>query len=298
MISLNKPITQEHIDIYQMLSISAKTDMLDMRPGWTYRGPILNGKVYVDFQTWQNSKYAGISGDFSRYRANNYGYRGRKDSALDRELDSIDIADIFSCNNWNYCLEFKRNRQDNIMLDSIKTGNRLDTPAHAMFISDNSEWLLETAKKNLEKAEYEVLKVDSTIKGSIKTVSMEVEDNVFIGQGSTIRLASLMLYGKTHQAKHDMLRPSFSMFREAKDVKITDLIFGEETLEISDEIYMPAVMNSNDTHRYCEFISNADKDHIQFKLKGKFIYYGKYRLVEGDYHIVQCVHSYADTYLR
>lgn len=287
MILLKKDLTQEHISISSTLSINAKLSMLTInaRPGWTYRGPIKNGHVYLDFNTWQTSKYCNLDGILSpNIWRNNYGYRNRANSVLDDNLDFISDEDVSNLENWQYCLsypDFPSNRLKNLNYA------RLDIPADALFISENTEWLLENSKKNLKNAGYEILNVLNKIESRRHCISMIVEDTQYVGSGSTIPLAALDLYGKTYDIAYEVKRPSFSAFSVARNVEITDQVLGEETLKISQDCYVDKVLNDNNFHDYSYFMNQKQIDYLQRKIGSDFIYYGKYKLAEGDYHIIQ-----------
>jgi hypothetical protein len=290
MILLNKPITLDHLRIFKTLTIDAKIDMLDQRPGWTYRGPVQNGKIYLSFSEWERNKYYKVARNFSKYRRDNYGFRKRKHSPLDNQLDFLNDEDVANPANWKYCRKFDNDKQHRTLsFGRTSNSSRLDTPAHALFISDDSEWLLETAKKNLEKAAYEVIKVDATISpdGS-KSIIMQVEEDTFYtGYGPTMCLAALDLYGKSHDAQYNMKRPSFGIFSKANNVEFTSMVLGEDTLEISGDFYMKGAVKNHDLHRYCSFISKANREHIGKRIGEENQYWGKYNFAEGDYHVVQ-----------
>lgn len=298
MILLDKPLTREHLIKFKNLTIDAKLDMLDARPGWSYRGPVMNGKIYLDYQTWESSKYYAMNKRFgrTRYQSNNYGFKRRKHSVLDNELDFLQDEDLAVIDNWNYCLSFDENNVVNHNVSSTVSSrrnilgqrrSRLDAPAHALFISDNTEWLLEASKRNLEDADYEVLNLSANITPNSKIITMSVEDMDYIGKGSTMALAALDLYGRTHSAQYETKRPSFSLFSSASNVNITDLVMGEETLEISDDCYVQNILKDNDFHRYCKFISGTNTKKISDEIGEEWTYWGCYHLAEGDYHIVQ-----------
>lgn len=298
MIMLDKALTNEHLIKFQKLTIDAKLDMLDARPGWSYRGPVMNGRIYVDYQTWEKSKYYGMTKRLgSRGYRVNYGFKRRKDSVLDKELDFLKDEDTALISNWAYCLSFNQEDSDIHSRLSSKFNSRrnilgrrrsrLDAPSHALFISDNIEWLLEASKRNLEDAAYEVLDLKAIAKPGDSSVTMSVEDIDYIGNGSTLSLAALDLYGKTHMAEYETKRPSFSIFSSASDVKISDLVMGQETLEISSECNVRGILKDNDFHRYCSFISGNDSKKISDEIGEEWIYWGRYHLAEGDYHIAQ-----------
>jgi len=280
MILMNKLITQEHLDVYSRLSVDAMAAMTNVRPGWSYRGSVQNGTLLVDFKTWEEFMFRRME-KIKIYCRSKQSWLSK--SNFDDHLFFLPIEELTDPRNWRYCVKINDDYHR-------KEKTSLSLPGHASFVTDNLEWLLNSSKNNLEASNLEITGINSNNSGMVKHVTLFTNDDKYYrGEGSTLSIAALDLFGKTYKTLYEAKRPSFS-YLTGDNIDITHLIEKEPTIEV---YYSPHkfittgfILNKYNFRQYEFFMAKQYKKRISELLGKKYNYYGKYHLLEGDFHII------------
>jgi hypothetical protein len=256
--------------------------MNDIRPGWSYRGPVKNGTLLIDFKTWEKFTFRRKEQiDFNKDWNNQY-IEFKENSNFDYRLNFIPAKEQDKPINWSYCLKIKNDYRK-------KYDISLEFPNHASFLTDNLEWLLNQSRKNLEDSSLSITQVKSNKIDLTKHITLFTNDDEYHrGEGSTLSIAALDLFGKTFNVMYEAKRPSLSYL--TGDIEISHFVGEEPTIEIYHQprknTETSFKLRKHNFYSYEFFMTQPHKDHISKLLGEKCKYYGKFHLLEGNFHIV------------
>jgi len=280
MIFKNKKLTPEHLMVYNQMPERAQMAMNNIRPGWSYRGPIRNGLISINFYEWEQIKRNESSGRWA----------SKPKSHLSKELDFIDVSEKNKLDNWMYCIEYNNEIHHHFnTADSTNTyqSGDMQLPRHAMFISDNIKRLLELSNENLLASSTKIMDVNLIRNAPEKSITFITEDDEeFVGTGSTLNIAAIMLFGKTFKYKYMMERPSISQFK-CDDISFDTLIRGQNTVVMKGIKSWYAHIRNMNLDNYTVFMSRKIFQEIQDEIGDNFNYLGCYSFEEGEYHAVE-----------